>query len=163
VVASEAYLAQANSSSEWTRRILPHFRNTNRTAARVLRRVGRGFGATALTLRLAAPGREDEVLAWLGDELLPALVRRPGIVAGQLWRADAQATTIPVQDRSLRHGSDAVADIALLVEGTSVPPLAALAEAELSVAALAARGAVDPAVAVHALVNGAESTEAPPL
>jgi hypothetical protein len=164
VVASEAYLAQANSSSEWTRRILPHFRNTNRTAARVARRLGRGFGSAALTVRMsAAAGREAALLAWLGETLLPGLVRGPGIVAGQLWQADPESTLVEVKDRSLRHGTDEVAALALLLEATALPPLEAVAAAELSVEALAARGALAPAVALHRLVNGAEASEAPPI
>jgi hypothetical protein len=41
VMASQAYLAQANQPSAWTRQVLPYFRNTNRTACHVVRRIGR--------------------------------------------------------------------------------------------------------------------------
>ncbi|MDP6706594.1 MAG: hypothetical protein QF893_09650 [Alphaproteobacteria bacterium] len=165
VVASAAYLAQANSSSPWTQRILPHFRNANRTACRVLRRLGRGFGATAMTVRLeAADGCEPALIAALGDDILPAAVTRPGIVAAQLWQADREATLQPVQDRDLRPTPDAVSDLVVFVEATDVGPLDALAEATLSAAALTALGAAIPLfAAIHQLLNGAEGTEAPPI
>lgn len=164
VAASPAYLAQANNSSPWTRRVLPHFRNTNRTAALVLRRLGRGFGAASLTARMAAAeGREAALAAWLGDALLPALVLEPGILAGQLWRADAAATFIDVGDRALRRGRDEASPLTLFLEAAAVAPLVRLAADRLSGAALAARGTEAPLVAIHALVNGAEASEPPPI
>ena len=164
VVASPAYLAQANRSSAWTRRVLPHFRNTNRTAAVVLRRLGRGFGSAALTLRMGiANDREGELVAWLSGDVLPTLVREPGIVAGQLWRADYAATFIEVVDRSLRHGPDEAADLTVFLEGTDISPLEAALAGQLAAAPLAAHGALQPIAAIHRLVNGAEAGEAPPI
>ena len=86
VVASQAYLVQANQPSPWTRRILPHFRNTNRTACNVVYRIGRGYGAASLTIRLAraVAGRQDELIGWLSDTQLPALVEQPGLIGAQL-------------------------------------------------------------------------------
>jgi hypothetical protein len=165
VVASEAYLAQADRSSPWTQRILPHFRNANRTACRVVRRVGRGFGAAAMTVRLEAQdGRELRLTASLGDDVLPGIVERPGIIAAQLWQADREATLQPAQDRDLRPTPDAVSDLVIFVEGTDVAALDALTEEVLTAAALTARGAAVPSfTAIHQLLNGAEGTEAPPI
>jgi hypothetical protein len=164
VVATAAYLAQANRSSPWTRRVLPHFRNTNRTAGRVLRRLGRGFGSAALTVRMGiAEGREAALIGRLAEAELPALVSEPGIVAGQLWRADHAATFIEVEDRSLRHGRDLVAELTLFLEATDTAPLAAALEGRLAAANLVASGALEPLAAVHRLVNGAEAGEAPAI
>ena len=162
VVASPAYLAQANHPSPWTRRILPHFRNTNRTACNVVRRIGRGYGAASLTVRLAAAvGREDELLTWLGATQLPALPEQPGIVGAQLWRADRDATLLQVEDRQLRPEPDQVADLVVFVEGTTVEYLEAVAHGPLSAASLTAHGADRPLLAIHQLLNGAEKDEPP--
>jgi hypothetical protein len=164
VMASQAYLAQANHPSPWTRRLLPYFRNTNRTACNVVRRVGRGYGAASMTVRLAAAaGRADDLLAWLGMTQLPALVASPGIVGGQLWRADHDATWLPVEDRQLRPEPDQVADLVIFVEGTTVEHLKAVAHGQLSAASLAAHGADRPLIAIHQLLNGAEKDEPPTI
>jgi hypothetical protein len=162
VVASQAYLAQANHPSPWTQRILPHFRNTNRTACHVVRRLGRGYGAASLTIRLAAvAGRQDELIGWLSDTHLPALVKRPGLIGAQLWRADRNATLVPVEDRRLRPEPDQVADLIIFVEGTLVDRLQAVAHDGLSSDSLVAHGADRPLIAVHQLLNGAEKDDLP--
>jgi hypothetical protein len=164
VVASQAYLAQANHPSPWTQRILPHFRNTNRTACHVVRRLGRGYGAASLTIRLAAvAGRQDELIGWLSDTQLPALVKQPGLIGAQLWRADRHATLVPVEDRRLRPEPDQVADLIIFVEGTLVDRLQAVAYEGLSSSNLVAHGADRPLIAVHQLLNGAEKDELPML
>jgi hypothetical protein len=162
VAASPAYLAQANHPSPWTQRILPHFRNTNRTACNVLRRIGRGYGAASLTVRLAVvAGWETELLTWLGATQLPALLEQPGIVGAQVWRADRDATLLPVEDRHLRPEPDQVADLVVFVEGTTVEYLEAVAHGPLSAACLGAHGADRPLLAIHQLLNGAEKDEPP--
>lgn len=165
VVASTAYLARANHPTLWTRRILPYFLNTNRTACQVVRRIGRGYGAAALTVRLAAAaGKATELLAWLGESQLPALIERPGIIAAQLWRADLEATLLPVEDRRLRPEPDQVAELVIFVEGTTPEPLRTAATAQLAPLCLTEHGATDQSlVAIHQFLNGAEKDELAPL
>ncbi len=160
VVASAAYLAQADAPSPWTQRVLPHFRKANRTAFEVVRRRGRGFGAGALTMRFDATGAgTDDVVARLLDDLLVDIVARPGIVAAQLWKKDAAATGQPTRDRALRADGDRVSDLAVFIEGTTCAVLESLARECLAPLALAS----SPDLAIHRLLNGAEADEAPPL
>ncbi len=160
VVASPAYLAQANRPSPWTRRVLPSFRNTNRTACDVLHRFGRGYGALSITVRMAAmAGRDEELLAWLAEALLPALVQRPGILSAQLWRADREATLLPVADRHLRPQPDQVADLVIFVEGTVLQSVEAAAAGPLALANLEAHGAELPLLAIHQFLHGADNAE----
>jgi hypothetical protein len=157
VVASQAYLAQANQPSPWTRRVLPYFRNTNRTACTVVYRQGRGYGSASLTVRLAAgAGREDELIAWLSTAQLPALLEPPGLIGAQIWRADRSATLLPVEDRRLRPEPDQVADLVVFVDGTLVDRLQAVADGALSAENLLAHGGDRPLIAVHQLLNGAD-------
>lgn len=164
VMRSPAYLDSANASSPWTRRILPHFRNTNRTAFDVVRRIGWGFGAAALTIRLAAtPGREDELVRWLGHERVPALLERPGVIGLQIWRADLESTLVPVTDASLRGGPDRTSPLAIFAEGTGLDAVTDLAEGPLRAGDLAAAGGEDVVTSVHQLVNYAEKEPMPDI
>jgi hypothetical protein len=163
-MASQAYLAQANQPSAWTQRVLPYFRNTNRTACDVLHRSGRGYGAAGLTIRLAATaGREEELIAWLSATQLPKLVEQPGLIGAQIWRADRNATLLPVEDRHLRPEPDQVADLVIFVEGTAVDPLEAVARKHLSLDKLIVHGGKQPLIAIHQLLNGANQDALPPI
>ncbi len=164
VMASQAYLAQANQPSPWTQRVLPYFRNTNRTACNVVRRIGRGYGAASLTIRLAAvAGREDALIAWLSETQLPALVEQPGLIGAQVWRADRSATLLPVEDRRLRPEPDQVAELVVFVEGTRVDRLEAVASGSLSSDSLGSHGGDQPLIAIHQLLNGAAKDELPTI
>jgi len=165
VFKSASYLESANNSSPWTRRILPHFRNTHRTAFDVLRRTGWGDGAAAMTIRLAAEKRrEAELLGWLGQDLFPALLDRPGVTGAQIWKADLDATLTPVQDSRLRPESDRTSPLAIFVEGTESGAVRAVAAGPLAPAQLIAHGAAEGAiVSRHQLMNSAEKEQMPDI
>ena len=160
-----SYLESANTPSSWTRRILPHFRNTHRTAFTVIRRVGWGDGVAALTIRLAAKeGHEPELTGWLGQELFPELLERPGIIGAQLWQADLDATHVPVQDSELRPEKDRTSPLAVFIEGTNLDAIQAVSDGPLSMSALIERGATkDTILSHHALMNSAEKNRTPKI
>ena len=162
---SPSYLESANNTSPWTQRILPHFRNTYRTAFNVIRRVGWGDGAAALTIRLAArEGCEAGLTDWLGQELFPELLERPGVIGAQIWRADLDATLVSVQDSEIRPEKDRTSPLAIFIEGTNPDSIKAVSEGSLSVSALINRGATKKAiVSRHSLMNSAEKNGAPEI
>jgi hypothetical protein len=165
VVSSGVYLAQSDNSSPWTQRILPHFREVNRTASRVLRRLGRGFGGAAMTIRFVLVDGEDPPLtALLARNFLPQIIDRPGIIAAQLWQADRAASSQPGKDRELRPAEDAISDLTLFVEGTGITNLQALADDQQLATILGNANTMSPPlVAIHQLLNGAETQEALPI
>ena len=165
VVSSEVYLAQSNNSSPWTNRILPYFRDVNRTASRVVRRLGRGFGATAMTVRIfLAGGNDTDLAALLSDPFLLDIIERPGIIAAQLWRVAQDASAQPGQDRGLRPGNDEISDLTLFIEVTEIMHFESLTSDPAFAAILAdTTPSKPPRVAIHQLLNGAKSDEAPSI
>jgi len=153
-LASPAYLARLNDPTPWTRRALPLFRNTIRTACRITLSLGGGVGGVMTTLRLGpAAGREEELRAWLSGTTLPALIERPGIVGTHLAEADLAATKVPTEERKLRDREDEVARWVLLVEGIETDAVESACRHHLSPEALGRRGAAgDTAVGVYRLL-----------
>ena len=162
VVSSEVYLAQSDNPSPWKKCILPHFRDVNQTASRVVRRLGRGFSATAMTVRIFLTGSDGIDLATLlSDRFLTDIVEQPGIIA---WRVDQDAGAQPGQDRDLRPGNDEISDHTLFIEVTEIMHLESLTSDPAFAAILADTVLLElPRVAIHQLLNGAKSDEAPSI
>ncbi len=165
VFKAPSYLESANNSSSWTQRVLPHFRNTHRTAFDVIRRIGWGDGAVAMTIRLAAEKAcEADLLRWLGHYVLPELLNWPGVIGAQIWKADLDATLTPVQDSRLRQDSDQTSPLAIFLEGTEFSAIQAVAAGPLAPVELIAHGAADGAiVSRHQLMNSAEKEQMPEI
>ena len=141
-LASPAYLARLNDPTPWTRRMLPLFRNNNRTVFRVTLSLGQGVGGAMATLRLGPLGdREGELRAWLTGTTLPALIERPGVVGAHLGEADLSATRVPTEERKLRDREDEVARWVVLVEGADSEAVETACRDHLSPEALGRRGA----------------------
>lgn len=153
-LASPAYLARVNDPTPWTRRMLPLFRNSNRTVCRVALSLGQGVGGVMATLRLGPlAGREEELRAWLSGTTLPALIERPGIVGAHFCEADLAATRVPTEERKLRDREDEVARWVVLVEGTEPEAVEAACRDHLSPEALGRRGAAaDTVLGVYRLL-----------
>jgi hypothetical protein len=117
---SRAYLERLENPTEWTRRVMPGFRNTTRATFRLLRRIGGACGGVMLTLRLDAA--EGGSLA----ALLPALCAAPGILRAQLWES-AQLPSPNTRETALRGAADKSAAWAIAVEAATVEQLAAAA------------------------------------
>jgi hypothetical protein len=137
-----AYVARLNDPTPWTRRSLPLFRNTMRTACRVRLSLGEGVGGALATLDLGPEsGREEELDAWLTSSTLPAISERPGVVGAHFCRADVAATEVRTEEKKLRDQPDALARWVLLLEAIDAPVLESVCGDFLSAEALARRGA----------------------
>jgi hypothetical protein len=153
VMSSPAYYHSTDNTSPWSRRVQPHFRNTHRTAFNVVRRIGWGYGATAMTIRMeAVEGREDTLLRWLGQEQFPVMLQRPGIIGLQIWKADLEATRRKVLDAATR-GPDRTSGLVVFVEATGMEALEELEKGPLSADSLIAHGAANPVISRHQLMN----------
>ncbi|MDA1311089.1 MAG: hypothetical protein O2985_15985, partial [Proteobacteria bacterium] len=109
-------------------------------------------------------GEDAALTAVLQEEFLPRIIDRPGIIAAQLWQVDRAASSQPGKDRELRPDEDAISDLTLFVEGTGIASLQALGDDPRLATILANANTMSPPlVAIHQLLNGAETQEAPPI
>jgi hypothetical protein len=146
-LASAAYRERLDHPTPWTTRMMAHYRGMTRGLCTVAASQGPGLGGFALLVRLRpAPGREAALGAWLTGELVPGLPARRGLGSVH-WLRSALAPEMTTEQRI--RGADAGVDWALLVTGYEPRAVAALAQAELGVAALQARGAADVTCATY--------------
>jgi hypothetical protein len=116
-LSSPAYVARLNDPTPWTRKVLPSFRNTKRTACRISATLGHGVGGSVATLEFGpAAGRADELRAWLTGTALPEAMERRRLVGAHLCEADVEATTVKTEEKKLREHPDALARWILLLE-----------------------------------------------
>lgn len=126
---SAPYVERLNNPTDWTRRVMPYFRNINRSAGRVLATVGAGEGGAIATLRLSPrTDARDTLGSWLRDEGLPLTHDQPLIVAVHLWSADPAASQIETTESRARGGVSAVADWTVAIEGNDVEFVTATAD-----------------------------------
>lgn len=118
-LSAPAYLARLDRPSDWTKRVVRHFRDTSRTVCTVAVSTGLGDGAFLATLRMDGAGRETAALA----EALAPLGRRDGVVGVHLLRGDEAAGGQATAEKALRDAPDRTASWVLLVEGVEAAPL----------------------------------------
>ena len=82
---SAPYLERLNNPTAWTQRVLPHFRNVNRTAGRVVFSEGAGEGGAVATMTCrAVGGMAPAALGEMAAPLLRSLREQGGVVAVHL-------------------------------------------------------------------------------
>ncbi len=117
VLASKAYRDRLASPTDWTRKVMPDFRNMLRSACRQTWSAGIGVGGGAIVVQCKPePGREDRARRFVKDRLTSDLMRRTALVRMALWEADASFTGGPSPEMALRGGSDKSADWILFLE-----------------------------------------------
>jgi len=148
-----AYRHALDHPTDWTRRMMPSFRNFVRATCRVRLVVGEVAGGFLAAVRFAPPeATREAVLRWVGGEALHDLRDRPGITRVQLWEADTGRSLTPTAEQSMRTAPDGQAAFAALIEGTDRAAVeAALAESGLQ-PGLAARNASEVEVGVYQLM-----------
>ena len=125
VLCSAPYLKRLAEPTDWTARIMAHFRTMSRSICRVALDEGQA-GAGGLLALIA----QQEVPAAGLEAQLSAMLEQPGVTRVRLWCADP-SVTVPSPEEKLRPGGDASFATIMVVEGTN---------AEMIQAALAAHG-----------------------
>jgi hypothetical protein len=142
VLQSPAYLERLGHPTPWTRQCMQYVCNNSRTVCRVSATLGRSLGGILAVVELGPrPGAEDGLRRWLIDEALPAAVARPGMVAAHLGEADAAATLVKTEEKTLLPSPDALARWLVMIEGVEQARVRAALADVLGREALLARGA----------------------
>jgi hypothetical protein len=141
VFASKAYLERLANPTDWTRKVMPSFRNMLRSACRETWSVGAGVGGGAIVVQCKpTQGREDATRRFVKDSLAPGLMQSASLVRMSLWEADAAVTGGPSPEMALRGGSDKSADWVLFLESYDLAKTALALDTQLSAAAAAETG-----------------------
>ena len=125
VVAGPAYFERLNNPSEWTRKMMPHFRNMSRSVCNVRYSDGPGEGGFIATLRFTASTKAEDDLI---HTTLPENCRAPGVVGVHLCIADGAASNIPTIEKTFRISTDICPQCTIMIEGSSAPAVQSAAE-----------------------------------
>ena len=158
VLDSPAYRQCLERPTDWTRRIMRHFRSSTRAVLTERLRLGTGRGGTVATLRISLRASSGDALPeWLTESALPAAAEMPGIVCARLWlRADEAGSGSSVESR-LRTDPDRTVDCAVVIEGTSTAAVRTACSAALGTAELRRQGAAQVRIGVYRLLWGMQA------
>ena len=141
VLKSKAYLERLANPTDWTRKIMPSFRNMLRSACRETWSLGVGVGGAAIVVQCKpVPGRQDAARRFIKDALAPALMQSACLARMSLWEADAEATGGPSPEAILRGGADKSADWIVFLESYDLGKTSAALPAQLAAGAAAESG-----------------------
>ncbi len=141
VLGSPAYLKALANQTAWSRRILPRMRNTTRMIAALASDAGAGLGGAMLTVLLApGPAGAARLAEALRRDVTKPLAALPGIVRVSVALGVVAGLEMDPKQPP-RLAAEQPAAVALLVEGTDLPPLERVSAGPLRDSALRAAGA----------------------
>lgn len=119
VLRAPDYTRLLDHPTEWTQRIMPSFRDTQRSIMLPTGSMGQGIGGAATAVHFnPAPGQEAALRARITTELQPKLMAMPEIVAAHLWEPAANAVASANAEISLRGSPDKPVHWVIVVEST---------------------------------------------
>lgn len=118
VLASAPYLGSLNNPTEWTRTLMPRYRNTMRAVFRFVAGAGDADGGLLVTLRIG--GGVAVVSHEFERRKLAELAAAPGVLRVEVWKGDNAVSTLPTEEKKLRGAADGVVGQAILVEGSDI-------------------------------------------
>lgn len=130
VLAGQDYLNRLNAPTEWTKRVVPSFRNVARSICRVAFTSGAGSGGIILTMRfdIDAAHRASAIEA-LTTRILPPLPFRKGIAGVHLCLADEAISKVETAEKKARADTTRVPTWIVLIEGNAVADVRAAGDA----------------------------------
>lgn len=140
VLASEPYLDRLRNPTDWTKKVMPGFRNMLRSACRETWSLGEGVGGAAIVMqcRPRGAGRES-ARRYVEQQLTQERLQSAAMVRASLWEADA-TTTGTSPEMALRETADRRADWVLFLESYDLARTRAALPALLPGAAADAAG-----------------------
>jgi len=142
VLGGQDYLNRLNAPTEWTRRVVPSFRNVSRSICRVVYTDGVGQGGFMLTQRFDVAERDHaHVVEALRQRLLPPLCDDKGIAGVHLCLADESISKVETAEKKARADTTQVPSWIILIEGDS--------SADVAAAGAALSGQLQPLLSAH--------------
>jgi hypothetical protein len=142
VLGGQDYLNRLNAPTEWTRRVVPSFRNVSRSICRVVYTDGVGQGGFMLTQRFDVGERDrPHVVMALRQRLLPPLCENKGIAGVHLCLADESISKVETAEKKARADTTQVPTWIMLIEGDS--------SADVGAAGAALSGQLQPLLGAH--------------
>lgn len=146
VLTSQAYLDRLNAPTEWTKKSLGQFRDSNRTLCSVAASLGRGEGPAIETVQLKTDKDAEAFKAELINSVLPAILVERGVIGVHLLEGLTAASKAGTAEKKLRSQPDQVADWVVLIEATEPEALQAARKGAASDAAFQKAGAAGDAL-----------------
>jgi hypothetical protein len=144
---SHAYLERLNNPTEWTLRMMQHYRGMSRGFCHVTGSSGYGMGHACVLLRFKPRAdNEASLRQWLVRDCLPQLTAMPGI-GGALVLQGALTPSMTNEQRI--RGADAPVDWAVIVTGYRRKSLEDLLRGPLHSGMLERQGASEPLEAIY--------------
>ena len=150
VLSGGDYVNRLNAPTDWTKRVVPSFKNVARSICRVVFSSGVGSGGTILTMRFDIPAanRAAAIEALVGRILSPLSLRN-GISGAHLCLADEAISNIETSEKNARADTTLVPTWIGLLEGNSVRDVRAAGHALVS--ELQPLGATSPEIGIYTL------------
>ena len=124
VLRAPAYTRLLEQPTDWTRQIMPYFRDTQRSICQTVASQGRGLGAAATAVHFRPKaGREATLRAHIVGDILPKLMAMPEIVAAHLWESPNDGVARANAEIALRGAPDKAVDWVVVIEATEADAL----------------------------------------
>lgn len=136
VLGSRAYLDRLNAPSDWTKRVVRHFRETSRTACLVAASLGCGDGGFVGAIRLTTLAGADIQPEDFKARVMNKLFGAPGIVAVHFLQGQVEIGAGHTAEKDLRDRPDQTAAWILLIEAVGQDALDQAVAAHASPATL---------------------------
>jgi hypothetical protein len=157
-LATPGYLKLLANQSPWSKRSMARFTKFRRLTLRIQVDLAHGCGGAVTCVRFVPDPKQAKALtAWLRDEVLPAAIRRPGMVGAFAAENDLDVANAPAKASGAVYPTAAAVEWAVVLEGADVGATAAAAKACLSRRALAKFGVTEaPRVGTYQFLFGNE-------
>ena len=130
VLGGPDYLNRLNAPTEWTRRVVPSFRNVSRSICRVVFSAGVGQGGVMLTQRFdVAAADRSRAIDVFRERILPPLAERKAIAGVHLCLADEAISKVETAEKKARADATLVPTWIALIEGTTADDVATAGDA----------------------------------
>ena len=107
VASGKDYLARLNSPTDWSRRVMPAFRNMVRSVCEVAYSASIGEGGFLATLRFGIPeGSRKKAMQRMDEVILPPILERAGVVGVHFCSAVESASNVATFEKTFRTAAD---------------------------------------------------------